>query len=302
MEIKSINTLSITECCEQLNVRREDLPDALQDFDKPSYRDKLLIEQLEFLLDKDKSTIESCKTIEQYEEYLSTWVDGLYHDCARTRITQLKSASKNKQKLIFLLAGIMIILSTLSFIIFRSDVQKENRYVVPESVDLGLSVNWASCNIGARTSEDYGDYYAWMKTSNTIDSEHDYFNDTEAADVASEKWGNAWRIPTRTEFEELINNCSWVWTSKNGVNGYRIISNINGNSIFLPATDTQFPDRCGDYWTSSPSNAIHDPGSGPQYCKCAFALFFGTTKIELVDGLKYYGRTIRPVTNAAPNN
>lgn len=301
MEIKSIDTLSITECCEELNVRREDLPEVIQDIIVLSERERALIDQLQSLLDDDKSAIESCKTIEQYEGYLSTWVDGLYYDYARTKITQLKAVSKNKQKFIFLLAGIMIILGTLSFIIFRSDVQDE--YAVPESIDLGLSVNWASCNIGARTSEDFGDYYAWMKTNNTINSEHDYFNDTVVADVASEKLGNAWRIPTRTEFEELINNCSWEWTSKNGINGYRIISNINGNSIFLPATYRQFPDRCGDYWTSSPSNAIHYPaGSGPQYGKCAFALFFGSAKIELVDGLKCYGRTIRPVTNATPNN
>ena len=300
MEIKSINTLSITECCEQLNIRRDDLPKALQDIIVLSERERLLIDQLQFLLDNDKSAIESCRTIEQYEGYLSTWVDGLYHDYARTKITQLKAVSKNKQKLIFLLAGIMIILGTLSFIIFRSDVP--DKYAEPESIDLGLSVNWASCNIGARTSEDFGDYYSWMKTNNTINSEHDYFNDAEVADVASAKWGNAWRIPTKTEFEELINNCSWEWTSKNGVNGYRIISRINGNSIFLPATHRQFTDRCGDYWTSTPSNAIHDPGSGPKYGMCAFALFFGTAKIEFNDGLKYYGRTIRPVTNSSPKN
>lgn len=94
MEFKSIDTLSITECCEQLNLRREDLPDALQDIVEPSERDQLLIEQLQSLLDKDKLAIESCRTIEQYEGYLSTWVDGLYHSHARTRIAQLKAAAE----------------------------------------------------------------------------------------------------------------------------------------------------------------------------------------------------------------
>lgn len=94
MEFKSIDTLSITECCEQLNLRREDLPEALQDIIEPSERDQLLIEQLQSLLDKDKSAFESCRTIEQYEGYLSTWVDGLYHSHARTRIAQLKAAAE----------------------------------------------------------------------------------------------------------------------------------------------------------------------------------------------------------------
>lgn len=94
MEFKSIDTLSITECCEQLNLRREDLPEALQEVIEPSERDQLLIEQLQSLLDKDKLAIESCRTIEQYEGYLSTWVDGLYHSHARTRIAQLKAAAE----------------------------------------------------------------------------------------------------------------------------------------------------------------------------------------------------------------
>ena len=86
MEFKSIDTLSITECCEQLNLRREDLPEALQEVIEPSERDQLLIEQLQSLLDEDKLAIESCRTIEQYEGYLSTWVDGLYHSHAHTRM------------------------------------------------------------------------------------------------------------------------------------------------------------------------------------------------------------------------
>ena len=94
MEFKSIDTLSITECCEQLNLRREDLPEALQEVIEPSERDQLLIEQLQSLLDEDKLAIESCRTIEQYEGYLSTWVDGLYHSHAHTRIAQLKAAAE----------------------------------------------------------------------------------------------------------------------------------------------------------------------------------------------------------------
>lgn len=98
MEIKCINTLSITECCEQLNIRREDLPDAFSVFGILSDRDRLIIEQLALLLDKDKSAIETCKTIEQYEEYLSTQVDGIYRGHAQKSITLLKSEAR-KQRL-----------------------------------------------------------------------------------------------------------------------------------------------------------------------------------------------------------
>ena len=94
MKFKSIDTLSITECCEQLNLRREDLPEAIQNINEPSERDELLIEQLQSLLNEDKLAIESCRTIEQYEGYLSTWVDGLYHSHAQTRIAQLKAVAE----------------------------------------------------------------------------------------------------------------------------------------------------------------------------------------------------------------
>lgn len=94
MEFKSIDTLSITECCEQLNLRREDLPEAIQNINEPSERDQLLIEQLQSLLDKDKSAIASCRTIEHYEAYLTSWADGLYRGYARNRITQLKAEAE----------------------------------------------------------------------------------------------------------------------------------------------------------------------------------------------------------------
>lgn len=94
MKFKSIDSLSITECCEQLNLRREDLPEALLNLNEPTEKEQLLITQLESLLNEDKAAIESCTTIKQYEGYLSTWVDGLYHGYAQTRITQLKAEAE----------------------------------------------------------------------------------------------------------------------------------------------------------------------------------------------------------------
>lgn len=94
MKFKSVDSLSISECCEQLNLRKEDLPEALQNFNEPTERKQLLITRLKFLLSEDKSAIDLCKTIEQYEGYLSTWVDGLYHGYARMRIAQLKAEAE----------------------------------------------------------------------------------------------------------------------------------------------------------------------------------------------------------------
>ena len=94
MEFKSIDTLSITECCEQLNLRREDLPEALQEIIEPSERDQLLIEQLQSLLNADKAAIGSCRTIEHYEGYLDSWTDGLYRGYAKDRIAQLKAEAE----------------------------------------------------------------------------------------------------------------------------------------------------------------------------------------------------------------
>lgn len=91
MKFKNIDSLSITECCELLNLRREDLPEAIQELNAPTEKSQLLIDRLNSLLSEDKSAIESCRTIEQYENYLSTWVDGLYHGYAQSRIARLKA-------------------------------------------------------------------------------------------------------------------------------------------------------------------------------------------------------------------
>ena len=74
-------------------------------------------------------------------------------------------------------------------------------------------------------------------------------------DAASANWGGTWRMPTKKEQEELLNNCIWEWTSQNGKFGYKIISKINGNSIFLPAAGffldgNAQPGNC-NYWSSS---------------------------------------------------
>ena len=132
-----------------------------------------------------------------------------------------------------------------------------------ESVDLGLSVKWAAYNVGATKPEGYGDYYAWGEVSAKaqyewstyeycIDSHKNltkYNNNNSNGtvdnkstldsndDVAHVKWGGQWRMPTKEEINELRNNCTWTWTTLNGVDGYQLTSKKSGytnKSIFLP--------------------------------------------------------------------
>ena len=109
-----------------------------------------------------------------------------------------------------------------------------------EWVDLGLpsKLRWATCNVGANYPEDYGSYL-------TFD---------EANDVT---WGGSWRTPTKDELSELSSNCSWTWTTLNGINGCNV-TGPNGNSIFLPAagyrngSSLYYVGSGGYYWSSTP--------------------------------------------------
>ena len=123
---------------------------------------------------------------------------------------------------------------------------------VENAVDLGLSVKWASHNIGAKSASDYGTYLAWAemepKTKYWFDT-YKYTDSKECEqclvdlgesicgteyDMARQLWKGDWRLPTDTEIMELRNNCLWEWTQQDGVNGFKI-TGPNGNSIFLPA-------------------------------------------------------------------
>ncbi len=146
-----------------------------------------------------------------------------------------------------------------------------------EYVDLGLSVKWASHNIGATKPEEYGDYFAWGETEpkevydwstykhcqgsettltkyNTNSSYGTVDNKTELDaidDAAVVNWSGSWRMPTDAEMTELINNCTWTWISQNGVNGYKVTSKSNGNSIFMPAAKFMWEGNNGVYWSNS---------------------------------------------------
>ena len=129
-----------------------------------------------------------------------------------------------------------------------------------EYIDLGLSVLWATCNIGATRPEDYGDYFAWGETetkkyygkSNLASSEDisaDSICGTEN-DAAHVRWGGGWRMPTEKEAREMSENCTRTFMEKEGVRGCELRGK-NGGRIFFPAAGMMTCEfRAGDDATS----------------------------------------------------
>lgn len=180
-----------------------------------------------------------------------------------------------------------------------------------EAVDLGLSVKWASCNVGAESPEGYGDYFAWgettTKSSYTSNNSVTYGlsisklesrgiigsdgNLTAAYDAATANWGDNWRMPTSDEMQELIDKCTWEWTAVNGVNG-RLVTGPNGNSIFLPAAGYRYntslyrAGSIGDYWSATPYSSSY----------IAYYLLFNSDDYDWYGDSRDYGQAVRPVS------
>lgn len=156
-----------------------------------------------------------------------------------------------------------------------------------ECVDLGLPSGtlWATCNVGANSPEDYGNYFVWggikPKTKKVSDYyEQMYLKDKKKEDdelllgddTAYQNWGGLWRMPTKIQCDELIKNCTWTLGRQKGVRGYKV-TGPNGNSIFLPLAGyyapairgLQYAGIEGYYYTkthnSGPYAAILDAGS-----------------------------------------
>ena len=179
------------------------------------------------------------------------------------------------------------------------------------AVDLGLSVKWASCNVGAESPEEYGDYFAWGETTTKSDYSSSTSvtyglsiselesrgiigadgNLTAAYDAATANWGGNWRMPTLDEMKELLDECTWEWTTMNGVYG-RKVTGPNGNSIFLPAagyrygTSLYYAGSYGYYWSATPL------GTGNN----AYGLYFNSDYYDWRSIGRYYGQAVRPVS------
>ena len=198
-----------------------------------------------------------------------------------------------------------------------------------EFIDLGLpsGLKWATCNVGATSPEEYGNYYAWGEvepkdvydwttykwaTIEYSEPYNSYFLDTLTKyntdskkgnvdnktilepedDAAHANWGGQWRLPTDVEWTELIDKCKWKWTTRNGVNGYDVMSKTNNNFIFLPAAGNHSHKGLsnvgsfGCYWanlipTDSPSNSWD-------------LEFYSSDKYTVVNA-RFIGQSVRPV-------
>ena len=185
--------------------------------------------------------------------------------------------------------------------------QTEHAYV-----DLGLpsGTKWATCNVGADSPEDYGDYFAWGETTpkDTYDWDTYQYGDGDTFtkytgsdglttllpedDAATANWGPDWRMPTKEEWQELLDNTTVTWTTQNGVSG-RLFTAANGNSLFLPAAGGRWDDELddvgdyGNYWSSSLD-------TGHPYDAWIFG-FYMDYFFDMASQVRFIGYTVRPV-------
>ena len=193
----------------------------------------------------------------------------------------------------------------------------------PEAVDLGLSVMWASYNLGASSPTEVGNRYAWGEVKpkssfslagykwlkgaiNTLIKYnrrpilgYNGFADSKSIlepqdDAAHVEYAGKWRMPTREECEELINNCTWQSTNVNSMTGYWATSKINGNRIFIPTPNEQV----GNYWTSSEGSEYYSNSNSNSFPDGS--AFQASSKIynvrrTVLDISRWNGLMIRPV-------
>lgn len=206
--------------------------------------------------------------------------------------------------------------------VYASCIVTVYRFDIPDAVDLNLpsGVKWASFNIGASEPEEYGLYYAWGETETKREynwSTYKWCSGSEESltkynyqkrygivdnksvleaedDVACVKLGGNWRMPTHDEWTELLENCTWVWTTQNGISGRLVTSKNNNKSIFLPAAGSRSDTGLigagsyGNYWSSSRRSDVPS---------CAWSVFFNTS--DLLNCNYYtrrFGLSVRPVT------
>ncbi len=190
-------------------------------------------------------------------------------------------------------------------------------------VDLGLSVKWATCNVGATNPDEPGGYYAWGETkpiagdaswnsylwgNGTSLKKYNYeltltplgnpqldnlYQLEPEDDAAIVNWGSNWRMPTDAECSELMDSCSFVWAEFNGQNGYQVIGK-NGNSIFLPACGF-FVD--GAIQLSGHNGAIWSSNISASTPLNAYELMFYSADRVRGSVNRFYGQNIRPVLN-----
>lgn len=150
-------------------------------------------------------------------------------------------------------------------------------------IDLGLSTYWATCNIGAYSSTSQGNKYAFGET--TVKNSYTSSNYVGgSSDVAKHEWGGDWRLPTKSELDEIVSQCSWKIATKNGIQVVTV-TGPNGNSIDLPYYSyIQNEGYQGWYWSSSSYSTLK-----------AYCLNFSGNTVSYGTNDKYNGFLVRAV-------
>ena len=193
----------------------------------------------------------------------------------------------------------------------RKKFERE-KYNGHEYVDLGLpsGLKWATCNVGASSPEQYGNYYAWGDISPKEEYDSDnylsYCNETmddiggdKLYDVARESWGDSWRMPTCDECMELKDCCTWERIDQDGKKGCKV-TGPNGNSIFLPATgfrrglSVENKGEIGCYWSSTPDYGSWRECDTISTCSLFFDMY---TKGVGYFKDRWFGQSVRPVSD-----
>ena len=262
--------------------------------------------------------ITDAKQLEKVVKNLAKWTNKeLIQNKKETLPPQPPKQTKYKSWLLTIVALLTIAGLTVMGIRKYQAHQEDKKEQIHEYVDLGLSVKWATCNVGANKPEDYGDYFAWGETEpkrtykwrtykwcrGSRESQTKYCTSSsfgtvdnktvlEAADdAACVNWGGNWRMPTKAEQDELREKCTWTWTTQNGVKGYKVTSMSNGKSIFLPAAGYRNGSSlydAGSYgycWSSSLD-------TGSPYNAWDVYIYLDSVYRDLS---RYYGFSVRPV-------
>jgi len=246
----------------------------------------------------------------------TTFGNDIVHDPAKPSRPASKSSSQTPQsspkkkssKWLWWFLGIISVLFLID-LCADSDNEEESvseptgYYIEHGFVDLGLpsGLKWATCNVGASSPEEYGVYFAWGDTTTNKEYNSDEctswnkswgdIGGDSSRDAATARWGDGWRMPTETEFQELLDNCTWEWITLNGNNGCKV-TGPNGNSIFLPAAgwrhgaDERNVGSSGLYWSSTP----YESSTG-----IACSLYCLEDRHFVKTAHRYDGRSVRPV-------
>lgn len=211
------------------------------------------------------------------------------------------------------LARVLVIVATIFTACETKEIPISGTISGHDYVDLNLPSGtlWATCNVGADSPKDFGDYFSWgevsSKSSYELDNyvygydsdfwDYKKYNDSDGArtlssydDVAYSKWGSSWRMPTIDQLQELVDECTWSWINYKGKKGYKVKSRTSDNFIFLPAAGYRYSDggyikKMGYYWsinrTESTSNAqiLH--------------FYEGNIEIDYIP--RFNGLSVRPV-------